>query len=341
MSGLAAPSDSPQIIKAGKDDLISTIEKSLLQTTLTSHVNAYLIEGKKGNLLIDTGWYSPASYSLLTGELKNYGFEIRDVTQIICTHLHPDHCGAAGRIKEVSGASIAMGEGDASLFSRRYIDVDKLLEQMKGFLSACGVPEEELSALTMSSMPARELVVKTPPDKKLKAGNKFSIEPFEFRVIATPGHSHGHICLYEPHRKLLFAGDHVLPEIFPFIGLHPQSGENPLGDYINSLKEMLKLKVTLTFPGHGPAFSGLEGRINEIMEYHERKNKTIGKALANGPLTAYQVAKKSDDGDDGFHSLNSLNRRLSILDTLAHLRLMRNRGDVNEYIKDGVYYYGV
>ena len=99
MSGLATPSDSSQIIKAGKDDLISTIEKNLLQTTLASHVNAYLIEGKKGNLLIDTGWYTPASYSILTRELKNYGFEIRDITHIICTHLHPDHCGAVGRIK--------------------------------------------------------------------------------------------------------------------------------------------------------------------------------------------------------------------------------------------------
>ena len=234
-----------------------------------------------------------------------------------------------------------MGEGDANIFAQRYIDVDKLLEQMNGFLSACGVPEGELPAMTMSSMPARDLVVKTPPDKKLKPGNKFSLEPFEFRVIGTPGHSHGHICLYEPHRKLLFAGDHVLPEIFPFVGLHPQSGENPLGDYISSLNELLKLKITLTFPGHGPAFSGLEGRINEIVEYHERKNTAIRKALAAEPLSAYQVAVNGDDGEDGFKSLNSLNRRLAVLDTLAHLRLMRNRGEVNEYIKDGVYYYGV
>ena len=78
------------------------------------------------------------------------------------------------------------------------------------------------------------------PDIKLKEGKKISIDPFEFKVFLTPGHSPGHICLYEPNRKLLFTGDHILPEITPHIGFHPQSGENPLGAYLKSLEKMMK-----------------------------------------------------------------------------------------------------
>ena len=266
---------------------------------------------------------------------------MKDITQIICTHMHPDHCGAAGKIKEVSGAQIAMGERDASLFVQYYMDDDKLIKMTTSLLASCGVPEAEIPDMVKSHMPMRKPVIKTPPDKKLKSGNKVPMDPFEFRVISTPGHAYGHICLYEPHRKLIFAGDHVLPERFPWITLDPQSGDNPMEDYIHSLKELLKLKVTLAFPGHGPAFSGLEGRINETMDYHERKNAAIRKALADEPLSAFQVTAKNAEEEDDFNTPNIFVRQMSVLDTLAHLRMMRNRAEVNEHLKDGVYYYGL
>jgi len=91
------------------------------------------------------------------------------------------------------------------MLDSRYINLSELLQQMRGFLRSNGVPKNEILKLSEASLPARKLVVPTTPDIKLKEGKKISIDPFEFKVLSTPGHSPGHICLYEPHRKLLLA----------------------------------------------------------------------------------------------------------------------------------------
>ncbi|MBL7209808.1 MAG: MBL fold metallo-hydrolase, partial [Dehalococcoidia bacterium] len=57
------------------------------------HSNAYLIDGSQGNLLIDTGWNTPEAFSALGEYLKANGFDFSDISQIVITHLHPDHYG--------------------------------------------------------------------------------------------------------------------------------------------------------------------------------------------------------------------------------------------------------
>src|SRR3989304_976853 len=59
---------------------------------------------------------------------------------------------------------------------------------------------------------------------------------FDFETTWTPGHSPGHICLYEPNRKILLTGDHVLPTITPNVSIHAQTHGSPLGDYMRSLE---------------------------------------------------------------------------------------------------------
>ncbi|NIN35358.1 MAG: MBL fold metallo-hydrolase, partial [Gammaproteobacteria bacterium] len=81
----------------------------------------------------------------------------------------------------------------------------------------------------------------TPPDITLRDREIISVDPFRLQVIWTPGHSPGHICLYEQTHKILFAGDHILPIITPNISLQPQSHSNPLGDFLNSLKKVKQL----------------------------------------------------------------------------------------------------
>jgi len=335
--------DDNKLIKAKKDKLISVIEQSLLQSSSMAFINVYLIEGKKGNLLIDTGWDTPVAYATLTNELKKFGFECKDITNIVSTHIHPDHYGLAGRIKQLSGAEIAVGEIDANLFEARYINVDKLIQQTVSFLYSNGVPQDEASQFGEASMPARQFVVPTLPDVKLKAGKKISIDPFEFKVLSTPGHSPGHICLYEPKRKLLFVGDHVLPEITPHIGLHPQSGPNPLGDYLESLKSLLKLEVNLAFPGHGPVYNGLKQRIEELLYHHEQRQSEVLKVVQNNTKTAYQIAHEISwntiDSDKGFDAFNALNKRLAITETLAHLQMLKKEGKITAELKDGIYYW--
>ena len=290
LSGVNWVPDDTGPIKAKSDKLIDVIEQKVLAPRSLPSVNAYLIEGTKENILIDTGWDTPEAFATLNKGLRNYGFTFKDINQIIITHIHPDHYGLSGKLKQLTGGKIAISEIEAGMIDSRYINSNELLKQMKKFLQVNGVPKGDVLKFAEASMPARKFVVPIIPDVKLKGGKKISIDPFEFKVIATPGHSPGHICLYEPNRKLLFTGDHILPEITPHIGLHPQSGTNPLKAYLSSLRSMIDLPVNFAFPGHGPAYSGIRQIMESLIRHHEERNQAILKALQENMKSGYQVA---------------------------------------------------
>jgi len=307
------------------------------------HVNVYLVEGDEGNLLIDAGWNTPEALSTLKEELRTKGFEFKDISQIVITHLHPDHYGLAGKIRELSGAKIALSEIETHMLNSRYVDVTLLLSGVTRLLRSNGVPESELSQLSEASLPALEFVIPASPDVKLKAGRKVSVGPFEFEVLSTPGHSPGHICLYEPKRKLLFTGDHILPDITPNVGLHPQSGKNPLGDYLNSLRDLKKLEVTFAFPGHGSVFNGLRLRIEDLFYHHEQRKSAIVKVIQSEIKTAYEIAEEipwvPGAEDVSFQDLLAFDKRLAVLETLAHLQLLISEDKVKKAAQDGTNFY--
>ena len=310
------------------------------------HVNVYLIEGEKGNMLIDAGWYTPEALSILEEELRKNGFTLNDITQIVVTHLHPDHYGMAGKIREISGAKIALSAIETGMLDSRYINFEILIKEMLRFFRTNGVPKEELPKISESSLPAREFVIPTTPQIKLKDKSKISVDSFQFKAILTPGHSPGHICLYEPKRKLLFSGDHVLPQITPNVGLHPQSGENPLGDFISSLKSLMNLDVSFVFPGHGPVFNGLKQRIEDLLYHHEQRKTNIADILRGEMKTGYAVAEKipwmTDYGDAcNFQDMNFMDKRLAVMETLSHLQLLVVEGKAKKTVKNDINYYSL
>jgi glyoxylase-like metal-dependent hydrolase (beta-lactamase superfamily II) len=332
-----------KLIKTDKENLIRVIEQKVYEHNKPFTINVYLIEGNRENLLIDTGMDSPAVYALLNDELKKYGFDIKDINHIVITHIHPDHYGLAGKLKQLSGAKIAFSDAEAAMLDSRYIKMDALVEEMRDMLYASGAPAEMLSNLSRLSLPLRRFVTPVLPDVKLKDGKKITIDPFEFKVLLTPGHSVGHICLYEQNRKLLFCGDHILPEITPHIGFHPQAGPDPLGDYLKSLKNMLKLEVRLAFPGHGPSFSGLRQRIEELLRHHEYRNTEVMETIQDDVKTPYQIASEitwlNDSSKGNFRYMEEFNQRMAIMETVAHLRHLLKENKVTRVDKNGIDYY--
>ncbi len=309
------------------------------------HINVYIVEGNEGNLLIDTGWNTPHAFETLKQQLKDSGFGFKDISQIVVTHVHPDHYGLAGRLTQLSGAKLALHEAEVDLIDSRYMNLDKLLEEMEKYFRRHGVPEKDLTTIQKASLWVKEFVVPALPEIILKGGEKINIGSFQFEVLWTPGHSIGHISLYEPKRKLLFSGDHVLPEITPHIGLHPQSGKNPLADFIRSLKELEKLEINFVFPGHGPVFSGLKQKVREILYHHEQRKLAIIKAIKDELKTAYQIANEipwhPEQGGIAFKDLPPWDRRLAVLETLAHLELLITEGKVDRMVEDEkVFFWG-
>lgn len=309
----------------------------------SGHVNTYLVQGDNEYLLIDTGWNTEEAFDSLKKQLAENDIKFKDIRQIVVTHVHPDHYGLAGRLKQLSGATLAMHHIEKGFIESRYVTMGNLLLQTEKWLHINGVPPDELPKLQMASVEMAKFVAPTLPDITLYGGETISSGTFNFHVLWTPGHSPGHISLYEPSRKVLISGDHILPNITPIIGLHPQSNPNPLSDYLNSLEQVKELKVELVLPGHEHPFTGLKQRAQQIIRHHKQRNLEILRVLNTTPKTTYQIATEmtwqSDINGVRWQELNSLDKRLAVLEILAHLEAMRAIGKLDKFAANDIIHY--
>jgi glyoxylase-like metal-dependent hydrolase (beta-lactamase superfamily II) len=183
------------------------------------------------------------------------------------------------------------------------------------------------------------------PDIFLSGGERINTGHFDFEIVWTPGHSPGHICLYERQQKVLISGDHILAEITPEIGFSPFStnSSNPLGDYIDSLKDLRGLDVEHVLPSHGDCFTHFQRRIDELIQHHENRKETILQVLGKKPATAYVIASQlpwmPQKGGIPWTELDHLNRRMALMETLAHLKILEKEKKVDTNYRDGREFY--
>jgi glyoxylase-like metal-dependent hydrolase (beta-lactamase superfamily II) len=293
-------------------------------------VNAYVIRGKDGYLLVDTGWNTEESFEALTKGMAEIGADVKSIIQIIVTHVHPDHYGMAGHIKKISGASLAMHHIEKDFIESRYVSMEALLNQIDELLGANGVPAVTIKSLSNATVGLERYVVPASPDILLHDDETVTTGLFSFKVLWTPGHSSGHICLYEPEEKIFLSGDHILPAITPNVSVHPQSIENPLGRYFDSLNQLKKLEVERALPGHEEPFTDFRERIETILKHHEDRNGEILAALGDKAKTSYQIAQRVSWGyKSSWSSLPDFHKRMAVLETLAHLEMMAANGRVD------------
>jgi len=306
-------------------------------------VNGYLVGGDRDWLLVDTGWNTGHTFRSLERQLQEIGVAFQDIRRIIITHFHPDHYGLAGRVKEVSGAEVLLHRIEQDFIDSRYISTDSLLEQTAGMLRMQGVPGDELPRLQTASMEVRRYVSPSLADTTLSGGERIRQGDFDLHVVWTPGHSPGHVCLYEPQRRLLFSGDHLLPTIFPNVGLHPQSGEDPLGNYLRSLQAVAELEVDVVLPAHEHVFHNMRERVREIEQHQRGRKAAILAVLKEKCNTAYEVSCRIPWILNGvtmsFAELPALDKRLAVMSALAHLEPLCDEGAARKSTRDGVAFY--
>jgi len=307
------------------------------------NLNCYLIEGKDGWLMLDTGWYTPDAFNTLEIGLRDLGLDMADIATIVVTHIHPDHFGLAGKIKQLSPRTqLLMHRWESDLIESRYVKFADLQDSIASMLQRHGVPSLNMSALQSASMLALQFVTVTFPDDVLYGGENINTGVYNLEVIWTPGHSPGHICLYEPQNQLLFSGDHVLPSITPNVSYHVQSGDNPLGNYLYSLQKLRNLPVHRVLPAHEHIFSNLQGRIQEIVDHHNRRKGEIQQVIAKEPHNAYEISSQITwDIGLTWEQFPALQKRFAVMETIAHLECMRWEGTVQRMVTGNFILYGM
>ena len=304
--------------------------------------NVYLLKGDKFATLIDAGWDSETAFNSLNRQLAEIGVGFQDISQIIITHAHFDHYGLAGKIKQLSGAKIYMHQRDQEIFRTRYAVTEEFLHKAGQWFRINGVPAAMLRTLHMPISGFRE-AVPAQPDILLNGDETIASGIFNLKVIWTPGHSPGHICLYEPTQKILFSGDHILPVITPNISLSLYSDGNPLGDYLKSLLTVKNLAVALVLPAHEDVFSNLLERADEILHHHEMRSTEILKVLNHNEMTAYQISNlvtwMPEQRGVNFVDLMPIAKLAAVSETLAHLKAMSIEKKVVSINHDSIVYY--
>jgi glyoxylase-like metal-dependent hydrolase (beta-lactamase superfamily II) len=303
------------------------------------HVNTYLVRADDGYLLVDCGWDTADTLRALEGHLRALDIRLPDVRHLVITHIHPDHYGLAGRLREITSADLSFHRLERLYIESRYVDANELLDEMREWLRLNGTPAAELDRLNRGSMGMLERVQIAFPDRTLDGGEEIPCGRFSFRVIWTPGHSAGHICLYDAAHKVLLSGDHVLPHITPSVGLHVRTTSNPLADYLDSLRLIGRLQAELVLPGHGEPFRGLPERTEALLAHHDRRLDEIVVLLSRTPgrgLSGYEIASlMSWSRRRGWDELSGFERRLAVMEALAHLELLHARGHIQKRCAEG------
>jgi glyoxylase-like metal-dependent hydrolase (beta-lactamase superfamily II) len=144
------------------------------------------------------------------------------VKQIVITHAHIDHIAGAARLKQLTGAPVLYNQNDLPLV--------KMMDVQAAWL---GMKTPEVHA----------------PDDALVEGSVVAIAGLSGRVLLTPGHTQGSLCLYLPAQELLLAGDTLFAGSVGRTDL--PGGDGPM--LIRSIKEkLLPLPdATVVVPGHG------------------------------------------------------------------------------------------
>jgi glyoxylase-like metal-dependent hydrolase (beta-lactamase superfamily II) len=295
------------------------------------YVFVYVFETDTGLYLIDVGWNTDDAFNALTAGLGQLGAKMDDVAGMLVTHIHADHYGLAGRVREASGAWIALHPADAAMIVDRYEDPEPLLERMAAMLRRQGAPTEEIETLANSAMPVRGYVDIAQPDVLLEDGEKPEVKGWDLTAIWTPGHSPGHLCFWEDTQQLMLSGDHVLPRITPNIPFHPQAGPNPLGDFLHSLEKLRPYQAVEVLPAHEHRFVGLEGRLDGLAHHHEARFEEVVAAIGAGVDTTWGIAARLP-WSRPWERIEGFMRRAALSEAMAHLVALEHRGVVREIL---------
>ena len=261
----------------------------------------------------------------------------RNKTDFLITHFHADHFGLLHRL---------ITPDSKIYFNRPEAELMESWEGWEPMLEAArvnGFPAQELRHALESHPGFKHGSLWAPGIKVLHDNEEITAGEYSLRCIATPGHTLGHICLYEPENKIFISGDHVLGDITPNIqSWEGEEDENLLKDYLNSLDKVYNLEVNLVVPGHRSLFTDLKKRIDELKAHHKDRLNEVLTILSQKACNAYETASQMtwEIRAESWEAFPIAQKWFATGEAIAHLQYLKQANKIKKRInKDMIIYF--
>ena len=300
-------------------------------------VNSYVFKSPDRNLIVDTGMNREECLSAIREGLDEIGLDLGK-TDFFITHMHADHSGLVAVLAEETSRIFCSRE-DSVLISPNATPGEYLISRLD-FTKRNGFPESVVHEAIRLHPGFRYSARGRLEFSLVGEGDVINVGEYSFRCVETPGHTRGHLCLYEPRKKILISGDHILNDITPNISLWSDQW-NPLQEYLSSLDKVGRLEVELVLPGHREPFSDCRGRIRELKYHHRTRAEEVLSILQTGALDAYRVASLMswDLTYDSWEQFPAPQKWFATGEALSHLKYLTEEGLTKKVEQDEILLY--
>jgi glyoxylase-like metal-dependent hydrolase (beta-lactamase superfamily II) len=172
----------------------------------------------------------------------------------------------------------------------------------------------------------------------LRGGETLAFEGFALRVLHLPGHTAGHICLFDEASGVLFSGDTLLLNITPNPLLEPDPADpserrRSLLEFVDTLDRLAAMPLSEVFPGHGPPITDPHGLIERMRGHHRDRAADLESRLTPDGKTGWQLAMEL------FPSLTGFDNFLAVSEVVGHMDLLVEEGRAKAVVRGEVTYY--
>ena len=301
-------------------------------------LNSYVVAGESQSLVIDTGFNMPECLEALLSGIYDLGIDSTNL-DVLSTHFHADHTGLISQLI-TDRSKVYMSSTDSEMFKEAVREDGKYWDVVKRKYLEEGYPISRLSdAIKLN--PAKTLIDDSGFDiVPLEEGDELDYGGFHWKVVLTPGHTPGHLCLYEPDHKILITGDHLLFDISPNITWWDQV-EDSLGSYMASLDKISSLDVETVLTGHRRNQGDLRERVFELQRHHHERLCEILDIVSQEPcITSYEIASKmSWRMPTKWINLSPIQRWFAVGEAISHVEHLVHLGKLERYKNKGVNHY--
>lgn len=249
----------------------------------------YLLTGPDGALLFDTGVADSVPETLLPA-LDRIGFDLADLRWVISSHCDFDHTGGNAALAAAAPhVEFLAGRADVPMTE----DVELLISGRYGEFAA----RDRFDDPPETTAEVRRSTGLVTVGRALDGGEVFDLGDRTIEVLSVPGHSPGHLALWDDVNRTLLISDAVLGETVPFAdgrAAFPPTYRDTVA-YVDSIRRLQALDAELLLTAHYPVYEGaaVDEFLDGSLAYTERVDRVIAEVLASGEaLTSLELIRR-------------------------------------------------